>query len=72
VSRLLTSFGLIMYRNKTTLCVVGPVVAAVVTSSNFSAIYVFWVNGSSLLGTNKIWGLFKLFGLYYVWILGGV
>jgi hypothetical protein len=61
VPRFLTSFGLIMYHNKTTLYVIGPVVTAMGTTSNFSPIYVLWVNGSNFLGSKKIWGLFKGF-----------
>jgi hypothetical protein len=57
VSRCLTSFGLIMYRNKTNPYDVGPVVAAMVTASNFAVNYVHYLS---------------LFGIYYVWILGGV
>jgi hypothetical protein len=71
VPRFLTSFGLIMYRNKTTLYVIGPVVTAVGTTSNFSPIYVLWVNGSNFLGSKKIWGLFKPFRLFLCLDFGG-
>jgi hypothetical protein len=58
VSRFSTSFGSLMYRNKTSLSVIGPVVPALMTASNMTKVYVFWVNGLNFHGTRKIWGLF--------------
>jgi hypothetical protein len=70
--RCLSSFGLIMYRSKTTPCVVGPVVAPVVTSPDFSTFYVLWVNGMSFLGSMNLWGLFMPFWLLLCLDFGGV
>jgi hypothetical protein len=61
VSRCLTSFGLIMYRNKTNPYDVGPVVAAMVTASNFTANYVLWAIEASFWGTMKLGALLKSF-----------
>jgi hypothetical protein len=67
----LTSFGLIMYRNKSTPYVIGPVVPAMGTTSIFSPIYVLWVNGPNFLGSKVIWGFFKPFRLFLCLDFGG-
>jgi hypothetical protein len=72
MSQCLSYFGLIMYRSKATPCVVGPVVATMVTSLDLSTFYVLWVNGLSFLGSKKLWGLFMPFWLLLRLDFGGV
>jgi hypothetical protein len=49
------SFGLLMYYNKTSLSVIGPVVPVLTTAPNLTQDYVFWVNGLIDHGLRKIW-----------------
>jgi hypothetical protein len=58
VLRFSTSFGLLMYCNKTSLSIIGHVVPALTTAPNMTQVYVFWVNGLIDHGLRKIWGGF--------------
>jgi hypothetical protein len=71
VPRFSTSFGLLMYRNKTSLSGIGPVVTSLSASSNMAQDYVFWVNGLNFHVIRKVCGLFWPFWVFSCLNFGG-